>query len=133
MAPRDETCLYSRYTFNTRHQKDRETPDDFAQALKALSTKCQFGSEADLLVRDQFIVGLRSKSVQSRILDEADDLTLLQVVELAILESTNSTSTSKKRIPAGDPGVVVTEKPFRCELCKDGKCECTFLSEIINF
>ena len=55
MGPRPETCLYSRYTFNTRHQRDRESIRDFAQALTDLSLNCQFGPEAAFLVRDQVI------------------------------------------------------------------------------
>ena len=92
MAPRDNlSVLLSRFNFNTRHQKFGETEADFAEALKHLSRGCQYqfeNSVIDTLIRDQFIVGLKNKSLQVEILKEgSDDLTLDGAVEISLNKS----------------------------------------------
>ena len=84
MTPR-ETCLSSRFTFNTRFQGDRESLVDFVRALKILSSKCQFGTDPaaiECLVRDQFIVGIRNKSAQAKILEGSQEFSLDEVLKI---------------------------------------------------
>ena len=127
MAPRDNlSVLLSRFNFNTRHQKFGETEADFAEALKHLSRGCRYqfeNSVIDTLIRDQFIVGLKNKSLQVEILKEgSDDLTLDGAVEISLKKSSPvsvdiSSNSFNEPTSAQSPEKKKTRKPFNCELC----------------
>ncbi|XP_055684592.1 uncharacterized protein K02A2.6-like [Lutzomyia longipalpis] len=74
------------YKFQRREQKEGESCDDFLAALRKLSINCKFGCrECDYLVkalRNQFVVGIRNKTIQKRLLEKRD-LTLDMALEIA--------------------------------------------------
>ena len=75
--------VYARYLFNTRQQNDAESLDDFVADLNKLSTKCNYEGTSEFiesLVRDRFIVGIRNKQIQSKLVHQYDDVSLTKVV-----------------------------------------------------
>ena len=68
---RNQTDTEKRYNFNRRVQEPGETVDSFAVALREFGSKCGFtGAEYSHRIVDQFILGLRDRSTQSKLLQE---------------------------------------------------------------
>ena len=64
--------ICNRFAFNTRFQKQDETIDNFAASLVMLSSRCQYSADQEhinTLIRDQFIVGISDKRIQTKLLD----------------------------------------------------------------
>jgi len=136
MTPR-ETCLSSRFTFNTRFQGDRESLVDFVRALKILSSKCQFGTDPaaiECLVRDQFIVGIRNKSAQAKILEGSQEFSLDEVLKIGAESGPGSVNAVLRKVKKKPE--LEASKPFRCELCSEPmgfKHERNLLRHMKNF
>ncbi len=85
MAPNEGmNLLQARYLFHTREQLPTESVDEFVRDLSKLSANCSYDASPRLLqslVRDRFIVGLRSKEVQSKLLSKNEDISLDLAVE----------------------------------------------------
>ncbi|XP_073944611.1 uncharacterized protein [Choristoneura fumiferana] len=75
--------IAERYTFRQRRQADGETIAAFLQNLKHLATHCNFGTELEVNIRDQFVCGLRSDEMRSRLFVEPS-LSYKKAVELAL-------------------------------------------------
>ena len=71
-----------RYRFNLRFQEPGESVSVFLASLRRLSKHCKYGNILDDMLRDRFIVGLRSEAMKKRLLSEKD-LTLSTAVEIA--------------------------------------------------
>ena len=71
-----------RYRFNLCVQAPHEGVADFLASLRRLSKHCDFGSSLDKMLRDRFIVGLRSEAMRKRLLGERD-LSLETAVNIA--------------------------------------------------
>ena len=68
---RNQTDTEKHYNFNRRVQEPGETVDSFAVALREFGSKCGFtGAEYSHRILDQFILGLRDRSTQSKLLQE---------------------------------------------------------------
>jgi hypothetical protein len=72
---------YEPHVFNTRSQGSVETIDAFVTELRLQANKCEFGALRDELIRDRLVVGIRSDSVRSRLLTEAE-LTLHKAIDI---------------------------------------------------
>lgn len=75
--------IAERYTFRQRRQADGESIAAFLQNLKHLATYCNFGNELEVNIRDQFVSGLRSDEMRSRLFVEPC-LSYKKAVELAL-------------------------------------------------
>ena len=85
--------LRNRLLFNSREQKPSESLEDFVKSLKELSHRCKYDAPHNLvqeLIRDRLIVGLKSKEIQTKLLNCSDNLTLDNCIEVA-----NSTEVAK--------------------------------------
>lgn len=74
--------IAERFRFHKRNQEEGESVAQFVAALKGLSEHCEFGGSLDDTIRDRLVCGLRSESIQKRLLTEAK-LTLAKAVELS--------------------------------------------------
>jgi len=76
---------YERFVFYKRLQKEGESILEYSCQLKKLATKCNFGSFLNEALRDKFLCGLRSSTIQSKLLAEGDSLTFENALELALV------------------------------------------------
>ena len=68
---RNQTGTEKRYSFHKRVQQPDESVDSFALTLRELGSKCGFnGEEYNHHLVDQFILGLRDRSTQNKLLQE---------------------------------------------------------------
>lgn len=81
------------FKFNCRKQLPGETNQEFATALQKLSAHCGFGAHSQKALRNQFVYGVSSKRVQSRLI-ETKDLTFGTAVTLAVSMETCERETS---------------------------------------
>ena len=80
----DPSAITQRFHFHRRDQAVTESIAEFVAELRRLSTHCRFSEERlDESIRDRFVCGLRSASIQRRLLTEKD-LTLNKAVEVAL-------------------------------------------------
>ncbi|XP_059610782.1 uncharacterized protein K02A2.6-like [Phlebotomus argentipes] len=70
------------YHFQMRKQAEGESCDEYLAALRKLSTKCNFGEFLAKALRNQFVVGLRNKTIQQRLLEKRE-LTLELALDIA--------------------------------------------------
>ncbi|XP_060800357.1 uncharacterized protein K02A2.6-like [Amyelois transitella] len=75
--------IAERHTFRQRRQGEGESIGVFLQSLKHLATHCNFGASLEENIRDQFVSGLRSEEMRSRLFAEAS-LDYKKAVELAL-------------------------------------------------
>lgn len=71
------------YRFSQRKQEMGESLQDFAAALQRLSINCNFGDYLKTALRNQFVFGLQSKRIQSRLL-ESEKITFDSAVKTAV-------------------------------------------------
>ena len=74
--------IAERFTFHRRNQSTSESILEYVAELRRLATHCEFGEYRDQALRDRLVCGLRSESIQKRLLSEAD-LTLARAVEIS--------------------------------------------------
>ena len=68
---RNQTATEKRYNFHRREQQPDESVDSYAVSLREAGAKCGFrGDEYSSRLVDQFILGLRDKSTQNKLLQE---------------------------------------------------------------
>ncbi|VEN64046.1 unnamed protein product, partial [Callosobruchus maculatus] len=70
------------FRFQSRKQQEGETVQEYYYALQKLSINCKFGEYLKMALRNQFVYGLHSRRIQSRLL-ETRDLTLDRAVEIS--------------------------------------------------
>ena len=80
-APKRLT-IAERYWFHNCMQAESESVSDFAANLKKLASTCNFGTFFPDALRDRFVCGLRSTSLQKKLL--ADDHTFQQALKVAL-------------------------------------------------
>ena len=76
-----KNVVFERYKFWTSVQEDGERIDHFVTRLKSKVKSCEYG-DADDMVRDKLVFGIRERSVKERLLRE-DNLTLAKAITLA--------------------------------------------------
>ena len=74
--------IVERYHFHKRDQAPTESLAEYVAELRCLAARCNFGTYLDDALRDRLVCGLRSKSVQKRLLSESD-LDLSKAVRIA--------------------------------------------------
>ncbi|CAB3986622.1 Transposon Ty3-G Gag-Pol poly [Paramuricea clavata] len=68
---RNQTATEKRYNFHRREQEPGESVDSFAVSLREAGARCGFhGDEYSSRLVDQFILGLRDKATQNKLLQE---------------------------------------------------------------
>ncbi|XP_045511104.1 uncharacterized protein K02A2.6-like [Colias croceus] len=75
--------IAERHVFRLRRQVVGEPLTEYLHNLKHLATTCNFGSNLEENLRDQFVSGLASEAMRSRIFAEKD-INYKQAVELAL-------------------------------------------------
>ena len=81
--------IAEQFKFNRRKQQEGESIAQFLAELRKLAETCNFGAKLEEQLRDRLVEGLRSKSIQKRLLSEGD-LDLTRAYELAISIETAS-------------------------------------------
>ena len=103
---RNQTDTEKRYNFNRRVQEPGETVDSFAVALREFGLKCGFTrAEYNHRSVDQFILGLRDRYTQSKLLQEPPEnidaiLPSARRFEDAMIMKLNAESFEAKQQPA---------------------------------
>ena len=80
-APKTLT-IAERYRFHNCTQTESESVSEFVANLKKLASTCNFGTFLPDALRDRFVCGLRSTSLQKKLL--ADDYTFQQALKVAL-------------------------------------------------
>lgn len=65
-----------------RKQAEDESIQEFATALRKLSLNCELGDQTDKIIRNFFVMGIRNKRTQNRLL-ETPDLTFEKAIQIA--------------------------------------------------
>ena len=87
---------YERYLFNSRNQEGDESIDAYVAALRKLAQTCNFCKcLSDTLIRDRIVLGVNSKHLRKRLLQERK-LTLSRCVD--ICRSSEATSSQLQAI-----------------------------------
>ena len=82
--------VHARFMFNTRKQEPSESFDDFVSSLQKLSSKCHYDASPPFvqsLLRDRLIVGISNKEIQSKLIQQSDDLSLTSAIEIVRLSA----------------------------------------------
>ena len=74
--------ISERFNFHRRQQGQGETVSQYVAELRKLAIHCQFGGYLDEALRDRFVCGLRSESVQKKLLTKAD-LSFQEAIRIA--------------------------------------------------
>ena len=77
-----ERSIAERYWFHNCIQGESECVSEFAANVKKLSSTCDFGTFFPDALRDRFVYGFRSTSVQKKLL--VDDHTFQQALKVAL-------------------------------------------------
>lgn len=87
---------YERYVFNSRDQEADESIDAYVAALRKLAQTCNLCTCLhDSIIRDRIVLGVRSKQLRKRLLQERK-LTLSKCID--ICRSTEATSSQLQAI-----------------------------------
>ena len=78
--------IAERFMFFKRDRKHAESVNDYIAELRKLSENCNFGTSLNTYLRDRFVCGLNSESVQQKLLT-MKDLNLDTALETATLLS----------------------------------------------
>ncbi|UYV73818.1 K02A2.6-like [Cordylochernes scorpioides] len=73
-----------RCLFLKRTQRENESVSEYLRELKHLASNCAFGEMLEMMLRDRFVAGLTSESLQKRLLQEDDEAKLERVFALAV-------------------------------------------------
>lgn len=76
---------YERFIFHKRVQKEGESISDYSVQLKKLASTCNYGTFLDDALRDQFLCGLKSAHILSKLLAEGDSLTFSKALEFSLV------------------------------------------------
>ena len=93
-----------RFKFHQRNQKSDETISQFVVELRKYAEYCDFQDKLDEALRDRLVCGLRSETIQKRLLAEKN-LTLASAIEIAQgMEAATKQSTElRSRAVSGQP------------------------------
>ncbi|XP_032895940.1 uncharacterized protein LOC116985324 [Amblyraja radiata] len=74
----------TRYIFNTRNQRQRETFSSYLTAVKSLSNDCEFDIIHDSLLRDRIVCGISSQPLREKLL-QCHELTLEKCSDMCLI------------------------------------------------
>ncbi len=104
--------IAERYKLHKTEQTESESIRDYLAKLQKLAETCEIGGYREESIRDRFVCGLRSRSIQRKLLDEVE-LTLQTAVEKACAAELTERKTS---VLHGD-AINRTEKKLECFRC----------------
>ncbi|UYV84631.1 Transposase [Cordylochernes scorpioides] len=70
--------------FLKRGQLGNESVSEYLRELRHLAMDCTFGEMLEVMLRDRFVAGIKSESLQKKLLQEDDDVTLDRVFSIAV-------------------------------------------------
>ena len=100
------------FRFHQRRQQEDESMLQYVAALQKLSIDCKFGEYLNTALRNQFVYGLRSTRIQSRLL-ETKDLTFDKAVQLASGMEMSAKDTDQLQGAAAPVQTADAKKPQR--------------------
>ncbi|UYV82251.1 K02A2.6-like [Cordylochernes scorpioides] len=83
LAPRKKV-IPQRCRFLKRIQLGNESVSEYLREIRHLARDCTFGEMLEVMLRDRFVAGIKSESLQKKLLQEDDDVTLDRVFSIAI-------------------------------------------------
>ncbi|UYV71248.1 hypothetical protein LAZ67_8002382, partial [Cordylochernes scorpioides] len=83
LAPRKKV-IPQRCRFLKRVQLGNESVSEYLRELRHLAMDCTFGEMLEVMLRDRFVAGIKSESLQKKLLQEDDDVTLDRVFSIAV-------------------------------------------------
>ena len=127
---------YERFRFNQRQQQDGETFDIYLTVLKSLAKTCNFADLQVSLLRDRFVIGIKSNNMHKRLLQERS-LNLSKCIDICRASETSEKqlrvidsdekvhkirdkNASHKKPPTKayrNPKVIDTKTPRKCKFC----------------
>ena len=75
--------LAARNDFAYVRQKDGQSVEDFAAALRAASLLCKYGADLDVRLRDQLVIGLREDSIRKRLMEADENISFADALKRA--------------------------------------------------
>lgn len=107
-----KNIVFERFKFFSRSQEEGEPVDKYVTDLKRLANPCEFESQADSLIRDRLVLGIKDKQLQERLLREPDlelhkalnicranETSKQQVQEIKGVETVNAVKSQTKTMP----------------------------------
>ena len=122
--------IAERFHFHRRSQAMGESITEYLAELRCLSAHCSFGDHLEETLRDRLVCGLRSESIQKRLLAEAE-LTLTRAIEIVLgMEATEKTTKSLKEGETSIQQVSISQIPrapcSRCGKTSHDPRDCLF-------
>ena len=94
---RNQTATKKRYNFHRREQEPGESVDSYAVPLREAGGKWRFhGGEYSSMLVDQFILGLRDKAAQNKLLQETPNSLDHALLIARGFETANATMKTRK-------------------------------------
>lgn len=97
--------VVERFKFFSHRQSDSDSMKSYLNDLTKMAATCEFKEQEELLIRDQFLLGLHNKGLQEDLLLFEDNLTVDKIAELLDLLSVSI----QKTAPETDDIIVVGE------------------------
>lgn len=66
-----KNITFERHIFNSRHQREGETIDDFVKELKTIVKGCEYGDLTESIVKDRIVAGLNDSKLRERLLEKS--------------------------------------------------------------
>ena len=130
--------IAERFNFHKRAQQMGESVRDFTAELRRLTIHCDFGDHLDEALRDRFVCGLTSETIQKWLLTEKE-LTFSGAIDIAQgmeaaaqnarkLQSTQTTSKSEADIHKLMPGSGEIKQCYKCGQSSHRPTDCPYKS-----
>ena len=113
--------IAERFHFYRRNQAVGELLAQYIAELRRLATHCAFGEQLNDALRDRLVCGLRSESIQKRLLTE-DNLTFAKAYDLA--QGMEAADKNSKSLQGGDGIVQKITRPSQKPKDKGGRDAC---------
>lgn len=122
--------ISERYRFYKRNQKPEETITEYVAELRKLTKYCKFEKFLDEMLRDRFVCGVHSETIQELLLTKEDKMTFTEAVaialskETAMKDSLELHETNKKSAEITVQAIASREKPRKRERRKQTRTPC---------
>ena len=120
----EPNVIAERFHFFKRDRKQTESVNEYITELRRLSEHCAFGDQLNIYLRDRFVCGLNSASIQQKLLSVKD---LDMTKALTTARSFESASRDARLIHsgggAGGAGAVAVHQTG-CSMQEEGEGEC---------
>ncbi|XP_063357876.1 uncharacterized protein K02A2.6-like [Cydia amplana] len=104
--------------------KTCESLEDWAARLRGLAVYCDFGTALDILLRDRFVLGLKSGPERDRLFEkDSSTLTLAQALEVA--QQAACARAARANVAQAEPVQVKEEPVFRASAGRAGGARAT--------